>query len=451
MSKNQRIGIIGGGVAGLTAAETLQELGYQNITVFEARDRVGGQVLSAAYTTADNKKIIYDLGSVQPFSFKSHTLAKLLKRYQLHFGRGVTAKNPAYFKIYSLEQKENILDFTKHKLGFPLSFKKALWLGMDIFKLLKLSWRYRKLNNPGFTELSANLAKTLYLPMEEWVDQQQFRVIGDNVKYLIGNILTGANINIKAQIPALYLAKYLFYVLSIAPHRYLDGSYMPVKEGYQELWNRLSKNHHIILDAHITAIKRENNVIRVMLGEQQYEFDKLIFTATVPEALKLLDLSLDEQALFAKVNYAPLWRAAFIGKNLPHDAAYAFYEPYMKSGYYPSLALFLPEDEVGNGLWLYQVAIAYNKSQGIEDVLAKSTQLLQTHFPGAEVKEWVKTVYWPEYAPYFGIEDIKNGVLAHLNSLQGKNNTYYLGNLLSGASNALVSDFVATFIKQHFS
>ncbi|MEM8601855.1 MAG: NAD(P)/FAD-dependent oxidoreductase [Bacteroidota bacterium] len=36
--------VIGGGVAGLGAAERLQERGYRNVTVLEARDRIGGRV-----------------------------------------------------------------------------------------------------------------------------------------------------------------------------------------------------------------------------------------------------------------------------------------------------------------------------------------------------------------------------------------------------------------------
>ncbi|MBD2526199.1 NAD(P)-binding protein, partial [Nostoc sp. FACHB-133] len=38
-----RIGIIGAGCAGLTAAEELHDLGYKNITIIDAKNRVGGK------------------------------------------------------------------------------------------------------------------------------------------------------------------------------------------------------------------------------------------------------------------------------------------------------------------------------------------------------------------------------------------------------------------------
>ena len=41
----QRIAIIGAGITGLYAAWRLQEAGY-NVSVFEARDRIGGRVLT---------------------------------------------------------------------------------------------------------------------------------------------------------------------------------------------------------------------------------------------------------------------------------------------------------------------------------------------------------------------------------------------------------------------
>ncbi len=58
-SKDQKIAIIGAGISGLTAAHTLKKLGYDNITIFEANDRVGGKV-----HTVEIDGYIYELGAV---------------------------------------------------------------------------------------------------------------------------------------------------------------------------------------------------------------------------------------------------------------------------------------------------------------------------------------------------------------------------------------------------
>src|SRR5687767_5299759 len=44
--RDLRIAVVGAGASGLTAAYTLTELGYRNVTVFEKEDRVGGKVNS---------------------------------------------------------------------------------------------------------------------------------------------------------------------------------------------------------------------------------------------------------------------------------------------------------------------------------------------------------------------------------------------------------------------
>lgn len=41
-----RIAIVGAGISGLRAAQLLFEKGYTNLTVFEARDRIGGRIHS---------------------------------------------------------------------------------------------------------------------------------------------------------------------------------------------------------------------------------------------------------------------------------------------------------------------------------------------------------------------------------------------------------------------
>jgi phytoene dehydrogenase-like protein len=54
-----RIGIIGAGASGLTTAHFLAEAGYENVTLFERRQRVGGKCDSI---TVDGR--VYEMGAV---------------------------------------------------------------------------------------------------------------------------------------------------------------------------------------------------------------------------------------------------------------------------------------------------------------------------------------------------------------------------------------------------
>ena len=62
LSRNtsQRVAIVGAGAAGLTAAATLQQLGYKQVVVFESNPKVGGKCF-----TVEVAGKFYDLGAIQ--------------------------------------------------------------------------------------------------------------------------------------------------------------------------------------------------------------------------------------------------------------------------------------------------------------------------------------------------------------------------------------------------
>src|SRR5690554_7793525 len=57
MNGSKRVAVLGAGFSGLAAAERLIERGA-DVTVYEARDRVGGRVWSAALPTPDGESVI---------------------------------------------------------------------------------------------------------------------------------------------------------------------------------------------------------------------------------------------------------------------------------------------------------------------------------------------------------------------------------------------------------
>jgi tryptophan 2-monooxygenase len=65
--KEYRIGIIGAGVAGITAARELFRAGYKNIDIYEAEDRIGGRTWSKPSPPL-NRVTTYELGAMRlPF------------------------------------------------------------------------------------------------------------------------------------------------------------------------------------------------------------------------------------------------------------------------------------------------------------------------------------------------------------------------------------------------
>jgi monoamine oxidase len=110
--KKTRIGIIGAGAAGLTAAHYLKKLGYENITVLEKEGRIGGKCcsltyggksfdLGANYITSSYRQVkklareygaaMYTEGPLHAFDATSNQFISLLK---------AVTKNSSFFTVF---------------------------------------------------------------------------------------------------------------------------------------------------------------------------------------------------------------------------------------------------------------------------------------------------------------------------------------------------------------
>lgn len=64
--RQDRIGIIGAGVAGLSVALSLHKAGFENIDILEASDRAGGRLFTYNFANTDGGKHNYcDIGAMR--------------------------------------------------------------------------------------------------------------------------------------------------------------------------------------------------------------------------------------------------------------------------------------------------------------------------------------------------------------------------------------------------
>lgn len=442
-----RIGIIGAGPAGLAAAEALKDKGYINVTILEKRKRVGGQSLSKVFVKPNHEKIIYELGSVQPIGTNFGVINKLMKRFNIGLGRTITSHRPAHFRLYNFETHQVDLDFSKYKFGRPLSLKFIYGLIHDFLKLAFALYRFRELAKPGFARIPDHLNEELSIPYEQWLDQQHFWVIGQDLKFMLGSMLTFSNAENRHHIPAVKFIKFLLDLLK-PPHRYIDGTYLPISEGYQELWKRVAQQHDVRPKTIIKKIYRESDEVIVKTDQEEFRFDKLIVSCPPYELHHFLELTDQEKAIFSKIKYCPGWRAAFTAKHLPHDAAYFFVESYLfedKAG----IALFIPEGQVDDETWLYGCVLAENRKAKIHDLKADAEITLEKEFGATDIK-WEKNIYWKEFAPYFDSAEVKDKIYHKIEDLQGQNHTYYIGDAISGGTHAIVAEYAYDLVNKYF-
>ncbi|KAL9045331.1 MAG: hypothetical protein Q9214_001607 [Letrouitia sp. 1 TL-2023] len=105
MAFEKSIGIVGGGISGLYAALLLRREG-QNVTVFEASDRVGGRIHTHRFQPLyKNEEIYYEAGAMRIPRSQLHRRVYHLIRYLNTHG---TRKNKVELIPYILEHENNV-------------------------------------------------------------------------------------------------------------------------------------------------------------------------------------------------------------------------------------------------------------------------------------------------------------------------------------------------------
>lgn len=449
MDKNTKIGIIGAGPSGLSAAEALRDNGYTNVIILERSARPGGMTFSKEYVDpATRKKFIYELGSLMPVGANVGHFADLLSRYDLHLGKGPDPNRVMKGAVYSLEQQKNLIDYKQSKIGY--SYTKILHAFVD---LNKIRYCFRKklsnLSKPGFANLTTDELKELSQPYEDWIDSKEFWIIGPETKFVMGSILGFCNPTYKNKISALYMVK-LMMQFAKPPRRYLNGEFQFLREGYQELWNRIAKQHNIHYKSNIQNISRSDNHIKITTDHEVITVDKLIISCSPEKTKQFLDLTDEERGIFNKIIYCPGTRAVFKAKGMPHDGFYGLLEPYYDEKLYPCILAFFPEAQLDDNTWLYGATFSGESLNDMKLALTKSEEILRNHFNAYDI-QWVDQCHWHEYNPHFSCEDVADHIYERYEGLQGKHKTYYTGGAIAGGTNPVVIDYSYDLVQRMMS
>ena len=105
MHLNKKIGVVGGGIAGLYAALLLRREGH-TVTVFEASDRVGGRIHTLHFQSLDDDEVVYfEAGAMRiPRSSLHRRVYQLIRYLNTHGAR----ENKIELIPYTLEHENNL-------------------------------------------------------------------------------------------------------------------------------------------------------------------------------------------------------------------------------------------------------------------------------------------------------------------------------------------------------
>jgi hypothetical protein len=391
ISPKARIGVIGAGASGLTIAHYLAEAGYEDVTLFERRQRVGGKCSSI---TIDGQ--VYEMGAV--FGAPCYTLIGDLAR---RVGLQEAAALPAHY--YTPTGRRSRL-YSRRRLPA------LLW---QLF--VKLAWltttQYQGIDQPGLAGIHPDLC-------------QNFQALAQRhglseLPPLFQPITTGFGYGYAKDVPAAYMLKYLSWpmVISCALGK---GYVWP--EGIQTLWERLAYEHDVVLGADIQQVVRGDNVL-IETAARPYILDYLILACPLDNALSFLDTTVQERDLFSRIRTYDYWVLLSEIEGLPPDIGFIRANfTAKKQGHLMLWYCRCPQNRL---FTLYVLGDFQTSADHIEATCAADLRRL-----GARLGR-VRAVRRWRYFPHVNTADMAAGFYEKLEAMQGQRRTFYCGEIMS--------------------
>lgn len=408
----QRIAIIGAGAAGLTAAETLRQSGYSNVTVFERSERVGGKCCSVEI---DGK--MYELGA-GILAASNRTALKLAQRFdvkldRIKFGRSVFIDADTGKETPKRSLKQNA---------------KLLWQLFVTYR--RLFKRWPSIMTPGFENLDPELAQ----PFSEFAKKYRIEELAAELEMFF----TGFGYGYFADVPAAYVLKYYGWDTVIA---FMRRQVYSVPGGIQHLWTTVANAQNVRCNTTIQRIER-GDVITITTESGSSEFDSLIIASPLDEALSYLDATSEEISLFTKMEYVDYRTVACSVDGIAKADGYV---PKNFSSNRAGEPVFWHHRHTDTNIYTFYALADWEMS---DDEVADRAKDFVTKMGGSLTKV-LSVTHW-KYFPSVDQTTIEAGYFDVIEAMQGRRNTFYIGELMNFSTVGLTSQYAEATIERYF-
>jgi len=405
--RSLRIAVVGAGPSGLTAADTLQQEGYQNVTVFEKNARVGGKVYSYR-----NGSTVNELGAV----FASPDYSLVL---------GLADKYGVPYQPYQTNQ--TILDAN----GVRQTAQSFLTSRYSTLQILAATVAYGAAQTL-FVGIQENgfawLLPDLDLPFEQFAAKYGFTPIAE----LARSVMIGFGYGYYETAPAASFMKLIGWLVKIGGSQGLEqATYYTFPTGYQSIWEAVAQHLDVRLNSTVTAITRRgplaggSRVTLTINGRDHYDFDVVIISAPLNRVGSFMTLSDDEAALFSQVQTERYVVSLFTASGLPTNEV-LFFDGNAHPDRINHVDVWANRDAAHPAYVGYQIA---DPSLSLPELGA--TLGSDVAGQGGQLGDVLLQQEWVDYFPHVSTAAMQNGFYERMEALQGRNNTFYVGGSLS--------------------
>ena len=451
MDKNIKICIIGGGPAGLSAGMYLEKKGYENYTILERNDHVGGKCHSPHYNGRR-----YEMGAIMgvPSYYAVHDVEEFC---------GITHDGPQLNRNYKdrngnviepFEPKKNIL-----KIPRLMKMKKQV---TELGRILETKYKGYDVNGhrgvaqgryDGFavtperepvSGTNENL-KDLAMPFKDWCELNNVELTQD---IWIGPF-TSFGYGYFDEIPAAYVLKYLDFQTCM---NFVRINLWTWKDGTQFIWESLNDKlkNHARLNSKITKVERKDGKVYVTVNGEVEEYDKLIITSPLQFFPDYADAREDEKKYFSKIEYERYDVLAV--ETRPED--------------HPEISYYVFDNMTPDRLG--HLMVYYRRWRDTKDQVI-TTYALRKHKNSEEIPydacrqmvlEDLKVMKNPAsnvvneqswyYFPHVFSEDYAAGWYDDVEAMQGKYDTYYAGEVMSFGDMDETAEYSRELVERFF-
>ena len=410
-----RIAIIGAGASGLTAAHTLQRLGYSNITIFERDSEVGGKVRTNEY-----QGHAFEIGAFW-IANGYDTVDELAEEYGVSFDY-----EDAEFVV------RNEADQERTFFSYIFDEYNVFQIMESLINLQMVKSKFTSLQEVGFV----NAEPDLFLDMATFAKKYHIEAAARAYR----PFWIGCGYGYYEEVPALYVLKMMIGVVDTSLPSMLElllnfhknnFGLRRANGGFQRLWEKVAADlPDVRLHQEVTDVRRyfDGTGIKIAItaGGHTEIFDRLLISSNLYAAMEFLDETPEEASLFSRIQSYSYYIHQFHATDIPYaDDAMIFVTRNNVPETIGHFTAMISRSTVP-GFWTTGQLVPWNTPvQDVVDLVSQDVQEI-----GGSLSSLVVQQPW-NYFPHVKTTDLQQGFYQRLEALQGLNGTYFIGGLMN--------------------